>query len=136
MTTTTSAAPVLTYAPAPAFRWLFPAGLFTLLAIGLLWAIRPDDCIEYYPDGCQAVSTDSPAIVAGGIMIALYAAMVTVALTVLARPQRTIVLWLLTGGLVFVFLVALLVSLTLGGGSPVTPLPYEGGDPTGGVIVN
>jgi hypothetical protein len=133
MTTTAHAPAASTQASAPAFRWLFPTGLFSLLAIGLLWAIRPSsDCYELCPNG-QAVSTDSPAIVAGGIMIALYAAIVAVALTVLARPQRTIVLWLLTGGLVFVFLVAVLVSLTIGGGSPVTPIPY---DPTGGVIVN
>jgi hypothetical protein len=127
---TTTAPIVPGTASAPAFRWLFPTGLFSLLAIGLLWAIRPNDCIEYYPNGCQAVSTDSPAIVAGGIMIALYAAIVTVALTVVGRPHRTIVLWLLTGGLAFVFLVALLVSLTFGG----SPVPYPCTDC--GVIVN
>lgn len=135
MTTTTPATTVTR--PVPAFRWLFPTGLFTLLAIGLLWAIRPDDCIEYYPNGCQAVPTDSPAIVAGGIMIALYAAIVTVALTVLAHPGRAIVLWALTGVLAFTFLIALLVSLTLGGGSPVTPVPYGPENcPSCGVIVN
>ena len=120
-------------AAAPAFRWLFPTGLFALLAIGLLWAIRPNDCVELYPNGCQAVSTDSPAIIAGGILIALYAAIVTVALTVFGRPHRTVVLWLLTGALVLVFLIGLLVSLSTSSG----PIPYGPPNcPNCGVIVD
>jgi hypothetical protein len=120
----TAIAPATSTLHAPVFRWLFPTGLFTLIAIGALWAARPSDCVELYANGCQPVTTDSPAVVAGGVLIALYAAIVTVALTMLQTSRRTLILIILSAVLLLVALIGFGATVASTPSYPY-PIPYE-----------
>ena len=104
--------------------WLVLASLGTLVGIGLLWAIRPSSafCLDTFPNQCGGGRIDSPAIVTGGLLIAVLAALFIVAFTVLTH--RTLVLWLLCGGLVLIFAIGLLASFAAAASGGPVPLPY------------
>ncbi len=111
-------------APAPrALPWLLPAGGGVLLALGILWAIRPTwgYCWDgQFDGGCAGGTVDGPAIVGGALLVLVYAALVVVA--VIGRgPARLILLILGTCLLGLIAVVAMLASLAgLGSG----PIPY------------
>lgn len=108
-----------TTAPAPSRDrslawWLAPAGVFAVVAIGILWSVpRPTQaCIMIYPPPpeCSTGGDPSMVLVFLVLIVALYATLVTCALLVPAR-LRLLVLGLLSGGLVLVFLVGLAATL-------------------------
>jgi len=103
-------------------RWLAPTGLFTLAAIGILWAVpRPAQaCIMIYPPPPECATGGDPSTVIAFLvaLVALYAALVTCALLLPAR-RRPLVLGLLTGALGLVFLVGLATTLAAAGSSPL-----------------
>lgn len=101
--------------------WLAPAGVFALLAIGVLWAIpKPASvCIAIYPPPPEcAVGDPSTVLPFLVLLVLLYAALVTCALLVPAR-HRALVLGLLSGALGLVALVGLAVTLAAATPSPV-----------------
>ena len=118
-----STAPATT-APAPSRQrslawWLAPAGVFAVVAIGILWAIpRPAQaCIAIYPPPpeCATGGDPSTVIVFLVLIVALYSAIVTSALLIPAR-LRLLVLGLLSGALGLVFLVGLAATLAAASG--------------------
>lgn len=100
-------------------RWLVPSGILTLIALGVLWAVRPEwgYCIDGTRSVCQGGNSDWIAIAGGIGMIVAYAALTVVAFT-MTSVRRTLVLSILTGLVGVVFLVALAASL-----SPGAPIP-------------
>lgn len=103
-------------------RWLVPTGLFTLIGIGALWATRPTwQWISENPYEYRSGTLDGPAVTGSIVMILLYAAIVTVAVTVRAR---TVPLVLLTVALGLTFAVVFLGGLAGAFPSP-EPFYYE-----------
>src|SRR5688500_15544162 len=103
----------------PLLWWLAPAGVFAVVAIGILWAIpRPADaCIAIYPPPPECATGGDPTtvIVFLVLIVALYAAIVTCALLIPAR-QRPLVLGVLSGALGLVFLIGLATALAASAG--------------------
>lgn len=112
-------------APAPrALPWLLPAGGGVLLALGILWAIRPTwgYCWDgQFDGGCAGGTVDGPAIVGGVLLVLVYAALVVVA--VVGRgPARFPLLIVGVSVLALMAVVAILASLA--GTIGPQPIPY------------
>lgn len=104
-------------------RWIIPAGVGLLLALGVLWSIPVERyCAAIYPPPpeCAGPAASGPALVGSVILVFGYAALVVCALLLPAR-LRPLVLGILSGVLGLVFLVTLLAVLN--GGGPVYPYP-------------
>jgi hypothetical protein len=102
-----------------ALRWIAPAAILTVLAIGVLWALpRPARvCIAIYPTPPECLTGGDPSGVIPFLvlLVLLLAAFVTCALLVPAR-RRALVLGLLAGALALVFLVGVAVTLSAAAG--------------------
>lgn len=110
--------------PRPAVaRWLVPAGLGVLLAIGVLWSIPVERyCIAIYPPppGCSdGPDSSGPALIGSVLLVFGYAALVVCALLLPAR-LRPLVLGLVCGALGLVFAFALVGVLN---GGPLYSYP-------------
>lgn len=100
--------------------WLLPSGLFSLLAIGILWALpRPiAPCIAIYPPPEDCGASDTSVVLPFLVLIVFtYAAIVACALLV-TRP-RGVVLGILTGFLGLLFLIGLVTVLAAADPGPV-----------------
>lgn len=95
--------------------WLAPAGILTLLAMGILWAIpRPAPvCIEIYPVPPECLTGGDPTVIMPALvtLVLVYAALVASALLVRGR-HRSLILGLECGALGLVFLIGLFAALS------------------------
>jgi hypothetical protein len=106
---TTAPAPVATRS---AWFWALPTGLFTLAAIGVLWALpRPTPpCIAIYPAPPECAVGDASIVIPFLVLlVVVYAAIVACA--VLVTRSRTLVLGILSGALGLVFLIGIATVL-------------------------
>lgn len=106
-------------------RWIIPAGIGLLLAIGVLWAIPVDRiciAIDPPPPECRHAAASGPALVGSVLLVFGYAALVVCALLLPGR-RRPLVLGILSGALGVVFLVSLLAALAGAGSGPMSPYP-------------
>lgn len=100
--------------------WLLPTGLFSLAAIGILWALpRPvSACIAIYPAPKECAVGDT-SVVIPFLVLLVFAYAAIVACAVLVTRHRTLVLGILSGALVLLFVIGLATVLAAASPGPI-----------------